>query len=141
MDLDDHIERITDKSIAQIFESEGEATFRKIEHYAFRQMLDVENAIIATGGGTPCFFDNMELMNQTGITIYLEAPVSILAERLKKEKDKRPLMKLASEFEIENLLEKRRGVYEQADLIYHQREVVQGVDDLVNYLSRFIKFS
>lgn len=139
VDLDSHIEKTAGKSIAQIFESEGESNFRELERTAFRQIMKLEQVIIATGGGTPCFFDNMKEMNNSGVTIYLEAPVAILAERLKKDTEKRPLIQHAENLEnkIEALLSKRKAFYERAELFYHQRSAVQEIDDLVAYMKRF----
>lgn len=140
VDLDGHVEQLAGKSISQIFAVDGETAFRELEQSALRQISTLEKIIIATGGGTPCFFENMDLINQNGFSIYLETPVSILAERLKKGIEKRPLLHQAEnlEKEIESLLSKRKAVYERAQLYYHRREVEQDIDDLVNYIKSFL---
>lgn len=93
IDLDTDIEKRNGTTIKEIFETyEGEANFRLLEQKALHQLATYNNIIIATGGGTPCFFDNMEWMNAHGITIFIKDPVSILVQRLQAEKAKRPLI-------------------------------------------------
>lgn len=106
-DLDTVIEETTGLSIPAIFEQHGEAYFREKERALLYSFEDKKNFILSTGGGTPCFFDNMEWMNEQGITIYLSTPVYTLKERLIKEKEHRPLIKNLSDGEIEQFIEKR----------------------------------
>ena len=92
LDLDTAIEEYAGKSVAEIFVEKGEAAFREMEQKMVRQTDKLQNTIIATGGGTPCFYENMDWMNKHGLTIFLEVSPEILAQRLKGEKQKRPLL-------------------------------------------------
>ena len=73
IDLDAFIEGKYRKTISQLFEERGEDDFRKLERQALLEVAEFENVVISTGGGTPCFFDNMALMNRSGTTVYLQA--------------------------------------------------------------------
>ena len=92
VDLDREIESMAGKGIPEIFSSEGEQAFRQYESDALKKTGRSENMIIATGGGTPCFGDNMEWMNAHGETIFLDAPVDVLADRIVHSKHVRPLV-------------------------------------------------
>jgi shikimate kinase len=122
LDVDLFIENRYHKSITAIFEEKGEAEFREIERQILQEIIGFENVIIATGGGLPCFFDNMDLMNQTGITIYLRTGVEELTKRLKSSKQKRPLIKGKTLEElkdfIETSLKKREIFYNKASIIF-----------------------
>lgn len=100
VDMDHYIESRHCKSVPQIFAEEGEEVFRQKERKALEELSEFTNVIIATGGGAPCFFDNMELMNRTGKTIYLNINPRILAERLLESKNERPLIKGKSKKEL-----------------------------------------
>lgn len=91
-DLDHLVEGVEDRSIQQVFNESGEAHFRKIESAVLRSFSDKDDFILATGGGTPCFYENMDWMNEQGITIWLDEATNILAERLIPEKAHRPLI-------------------------------------------------
>ncbi len=124
IDLDQYIVEQAGKSIVQIFEEDGEDYFRELERQSLHQMLEHENAVIGCGGGTPCFFDNMQWMKQHGKTIYLTLPAGILEKRLLKEKDHRPLIKnLDNDGQlrayIDSKLAERNPFYHQADIIFN----------------------
>ena len=125
IDVDEFIENRYHKTIAAIFEEKGEAGFREIEHRALQEISSFENVVVSTGGGLPCFFDNMDLLNRTGITIYLRASVNELIERLINDMQKRPLIKGKSKEElhdfIETNLKKRELFYNQAQIIFDVR--------------------
>jgi shikimate kinase len=108
MDLDAEIEKEGMKTNAEIFETQGEAGFRQKERAALHQLAGIANIIIATGGGTPCFHNNMDWMNAQGTTIWLDEPVHTLAARLLPEKDHRPLIKHLDEQSLQTFLEKKR---------------------------------
>ena len=91
-DLDFIIESEEERSISQIFQEDGEPAFRKIEAKLLRWFGEKKSFVLATGGGTPCFHENIEWMNQEGITIWLDEPVDVIAERLAGEKQHRPLV-------------------------------------------------
>ncbi len=130
-DLDDWIVKQAQRTISQIFEQDGEVGFRKMEQAALHEMRIFEQVVVACGGGTPCFFDNMNWMNQHGTTIFLQTPVPILLKRLQKGKHQRPLLKDKTdeallEF-IQQKLKERLPYYEKAAIIYEQRTVNQDV--------------
>ena len=120
VDLDHQIEHITGTTVAGYFASHGEDVFRKLESDTLKNHEYAENAVVSTGGGTPCFFDNMEWMNENGITIYIQLPAVSLAKRLEKGIDKRPLLRNLTEKElvqfIEGKLEERDPFYSKAKL-------------------------
>ncbi len=107
MDLDQEIEKETSLSIKEIFAAYGEEYFREKERDALHNLSNYKNIIIATGGGTPCFHDNMRWMNEHGVTIFIDEDVNVLVERLKKEKAHRPLIKNLSDEELKNFLSKK----------------------------------
>ena len=82
IDLDTYLENKEAKTITQIFEEGGEALFRQLERDYLTATGDFEKTVIATGGGCPCFYDNMEWMDVSGQTVYLKTPVSILVNRI-----------------------------------------------------------
>ena len=104
LDLDEVIEIIAGNKINSIFETKGELYFRKLENNILTEIVNKnENIIVSTGGGTPCYFNNIELINQKdSISIYLQCSVVTLFNRLKKEKSNRPIVKDLSD---EDLLE------------------------------------
>ncbi len=91
-DLDWYIESRMHKTVKQIFDEVGEEGFRKIEYNMLHEVAEFENVVISCGGGTPCFFDNMEYMNSQGETVYLKASPDILYGHLKMGKTVRPLL-------------------------------------------------
>lgn len=91
-DLDWYIENRMRKTVKQIFDESGEEGFRKIEHNMLHEVAEFENVIISCGGGTPCFFDNIEYMNLQGETLYLKATPEVLYGHLKMGKTIRPLL-------------------------------------------------
>lgn len=127
VDMDFYIEERNCKSIPQIFAEEGEAEFRKKERKALEELSEFTDLVIATGGGAPCFFDNMDLMNETGKTIYLNIDPSILADRLMKSKTERPLIKGKSREElvtfIDETLKKRNEFYSKAQFEISEPDV------------------
>jgi len=118
IDLDSYIETETQKSIPDIFASEGENKFRELEHENLKKLLSKDNIIIALGGGTPCFFNNMELINKTCVSIYLEVDTITLYNRLSENNYNRPLVNnLTSEKlmeYIEKNIKKRKKYYSLA---------------------------
>jgi len=107
MDLDQQIEKATSLSIREIFSAYGEEYFREKEKEALLELSNYKNLIIAVGGGTPCFYDNMKWMNDHGITIWVDEPLEVLSERLKKEKAHRPLIKDLSDKQLQNFLSQK----------------------------------
>ena len=117
-DLDWYIESRMRKTVAQIFAERGEEGFRKIENNMLHEVAEFENVIISCGGGTPCFFDNMDYMNGQGETVYLQASPDVLYNHLKMGKTERPLLKNKTPEEMQvfiaEQLEKREPYYSKA---------------------------
>lgn len=118
VDLDRWIVDRENKSINEIFEDEGEASFRSLEKKYLSQLVSStqDHTIIALGGGTPCFNEMMDWLNLNGTTIYLSSSVEHLTKILSLNKDKRPLIKNAKNVTetVQQLLEKRKPFYEKA---------------------------
>ncbi len=127
VDMDHYIEMRNHKTIPQIFEEEGENGFRNKERKALEELSEFTDIVIATGGGAPCFFDNIDLMNKSGKTIYINIDPAILADRLLKSKTERPLIKGKSREElvafIDQTLTKRNKFYKQAQFEINQPDV------------------
>jgi shikimate kinase len=120
LDTDVLIENKTGLSISEIFELKGEESFRKIEQEVLHSTTSFDNIIVATGGGTPCFKDNMDWMNRNGITVYLEANAGLLFHRLAVSKAGRPLIEKLNDVElmeqISGTLAIRTPFYGKADI-------------------------
>ena len=120
-DLDWYIETRMRKTVKQIFDESGEEGFRKIEHNMLHEVAEFENVVVSCGGGTPCFFDNMDYMNSRGETVYLKASPETLHAHLKM--GVRPLLlnKTPEEVEvfIREQLKVREPYYMQAKHIYN----------------------
>ena len=91
-DLDRLIESSEGMSVSQIFAEKGEEYFRQAEKKILRQTAVEGKGVVACGGGTPCFNDNMEFMNHSGVTVYLEMSAGQLYSRLRDSKNDRPLV-------------------------------------------------
>ena len=92
IDLDQHIEEQEGRTISQIFEEDGEDYFRKLERVYLHRIINQDDVVISTGGGTPCFFDNMDQMNKYGKTIYINMHPKALLPRLLSSQSTRPLL-------------------------------------------------
>ncbi|MFM2359689.1 MAG: hypothetical protein RLY16_1682 [Bacteroidota bacterium] len=123
IDLDEEIESVELKSVTDLFEAKGEDYFRTVEAKTLRNLGQLSNTIISCGGGTPCFADNMQWMNENGITVYLTAtPEEILRRLLKgQQQQQRPLINKVNPAEllffIEKKLKEREAFYQQANII------------------------
>ena len=117
-DLDWYIESRMRKTVSQIFAERGEEGFRNIEYNLLHEVAEFEDVIISCGGGTPCFFDNMDYLNQQGQVVYLKADPEVLYKHLMMAKVERPLIKGKSHDEllafIREQLEKREPFYSKA---------------------------
>ena len=92
-DLDWYIEGRMRKTVAQLFAERGEEGFRQVERHMLHEVAEFEDVVISCGGGTPCFFDNMEYLNAQGETIYLKATPEVLYKHLQMGKTVRPLLR------------------------------------------------
>lgn len=106
-DLDNLVEIMDERSVAEIFEQDGEEYFRKEEGKMLRLFREKKQYIVSCGGGTPCFNENMQWMNKQGITIWIDEPVDILTKRLLDRQAERPLIKALTEAELSVFLEKK----------------------------------
>ena len=127
IDLDHYIENRYHKTVQEIFKQYGESHFRQLEQKMLKELCTFEKVVIATGGGAPCFYDNMEEMNRSGITILLEVSLTELHERLKLGKNKRPILRDKNDAE---LLEFIKSSIEERAVFYNQSLLRFNVDDL-----------
>ncbi len=126
IDIDAVIVEQQQMSIADYFASNGEAAFRQLENEMLKSFEYPDTCVVATGGGLPCYFDNMEWMNQNGITVYLEMTPPQLVSRL-HNRDKRPLLKGMDD---EQLLAFIIGKLEERNVFYHQSKLIINAFDL-----------
>lgn len=140
VDLDDLVQSSTKKSISTIFEKEGEIAFRIHEQQALLKLADINNLVIATGGGCATYENNMSWMNEHGYTIYLYAHPGVLFHRLAKNKDGRPLIENLSDLElmkfIDETIEIRHVYYNQA---LHKENASQTVSEIVSSIISKLK--
>lgn len=117
-DLDWYIQTRRRKTVKEIFDEQGEEGFRKIERNMLHEVAEFENVVISCGGGTPCFFDNMEYMNRQADTVYLKADLDVLYMHLRMGKGIRPLLlgKTPDEVKVfmREQLQQREPFYSQA---------------------------
>lgn len=129
-DLDWYIEGRMHKTVPQIFAERGEDGFRKTEHNLLHEVAEFEDVIISSGGGTPCFFDNMQYMNSQADTVYLKASPEVLYAHLQMGRVKRPLLDGKSPEEMKVFITEQ---LRQREPYYMQARHVLDVDLLDNY--------
>jgi shikimate kinase len=127
-DLDEQVVEHAGKSIPEIFSSEGEEIFRLMEKDVLHLISEShESFVMACGGGSPCYFNNIEYMNQSGTTVWINVPLQTLFERLVLEKEKRPLIKDLPDEQLKAFISKkfsdRRIYYEQATVSVDEEPV------------------
>jgi shikimate kinase len=134
IDIDDVVEDQLKMSITDIFKNLGESQFRIAEHRALLSVLEDTSRVISTGGGTPCFHNNMELMNKEGITIFLDPPIDELLNRLKNDFKSRPKLAESPSLKevLENIYTLRSPVYKKAHFVFTQSNLQ--ARDVVNAL-------
>lgn len=134
IDMDQTIEDMTGKSIESIFNTDGEDAFRQLEHSVLISLLTRKDSVISTGGGTPCFFDNMVMMNKLGLTIYLKMHPDSLAKRILESGTKRPLLQRITPDQlpayINRHLKERETFYSKAHLTIKGENLK--IDELYN---------
>jgi shikimate kinase len=135
IDLDSFIEKKEKRKISEIFSGEGEEYFRKTERRILQEIIKKNNIVVACGGGTPCYSNNMDLMKEKGKTVYLEMPVDALVNRLLNSNVERPLIKGKNKEELENyisiMLTKRRKYYKKAHYTTNAQNL--NIDSILNY--------
>ena len=139
IDLDKRIEEYAGKTIPEIFSQSGEDYFRIIETQLLRNLKMCTKTVISTGGGTPCYIDNMDYMIETGLTIYLKLTPAELKSRLSQSKGKRPLIKDLDQNELTSFIKEKLAVrekwYERSDI------TMDGIDLDANLLLSHVKSS
>jgi shikimate kinase len=120
IDLDEYIEKMTGMTLSSIFSLKGEQAFREMEREALVRIDRLTKVVVATGGGTPCFSDNMEFMKKSGRTVYLKLSVECLINRLQHEKNSRPLISGKTDTVLDRYirdkLEEREAYYQKAHI-------------------------
>ena len=141
IDLDHYIQARYQKTVNQLFDECGEDEFRNIERKILHEVGELENVVISTGGGTPCFFDNIDHMNAVGIPIYLKASPEALSNRLNDCKAKRPLIRDKNEEElyafVTDSLTKREPFYSKAKVVFETEDLVNR-EDVSSYVEKII---
>ncbi|MFM6977010.1 MAG: shikimate kinase [Sphingobacteriaceae bacterium] len=136
VDLDERISAHTGKSISALFAELGETGFRKLEQEVLHTTQNDTDLVVSTGGGTPCFFDNIDWMNQQGKTIYMHVPVGALAIRLENSKTNRPLIgdRKGEELQafIADKLAEREAYYQKAQMMVSGLDMT--ADKMLMYL-------
>jgi shikimate kinase len=127
IDLDWRIEQRFHHKISDMFATIGEEGFRIRERNMLHEVMGMENVVVSVGGGTPCFFDNMEQMNVEGHTIYLQCSVDVLVKRIMRSQNKRPIVANKTKEELMNFVAKhlaeREAFYMQANEVWNGEEL------------------
>ena len=136
-DLDSLIVEKEQKSIADVFSERGEEYFRYLEKETLEEQVNQEESfVLSCGGGTPCFFNNIEFMKKSGKVLWLNTSVDVLKDRLLKERMSRPLIKEISDEELRRYiirkLSERKMYYEQADIMVNEESIT--LEELIRLL-------
>jgi len=141
VDLDHVIEVNDDRSITEIFQQKGEAYFRRLESIYLESTLQMSEGVLAVGGGTPVFGDNLEIIKEHTTSIYLQWSPHLITARLLKEMDQRPLLRDLDESEVEEFviahLSKRIPYYQQAHITIQcdHKSIPEIVDEILKKIS------
>lgn len=138
-DLDTLIEEEERMAVAAIFSERGEDYFREKEAAILRNTDKFENCIIACGGGTPCFFDNMDWMNRNGTTLFLDDDVENIYRHIILERELRPLLPATDEEGLKSFIRQKKSerlkFYEQAQIILHSEDLnPEGFNNIIDQL-------
>ena len=127
IDLDWYIEERFHKTVGELFIERGETGFRELERNMLHEVAEFENVVISTGGGAPCFYDNMDFMNRNGKTVFLNVHPDVLFRRLRVAKQQRPILQGKQDDELKEFiiraLEKRTPFYSQAQYVFNADEL------------------
>ena len=135
-DLDIEIEKAFEMPVEEIFEKHGEDKFREMERYHLRKFENKKNYLLSCGGGTPCFFDNLEWMKQHGEIIYLKASPEYILDRVMDETSKRPLLKKVNAAELLFFIQKKLG---EREPVYLKADHILEVEELQNTSLKFLQ--
>lgn len=143
-DLDMEIVGKEQKSVSEIFAEKGEEYFRYQEKEVLEEIVQGEESfILSCGGGTPCFFNNIEFMKKNGKVVWLNTDIDTLKDRLLKERMSRPLIREITEVELKRYiirkLSERRMYYEQADVMVNEESI--SLEKLIQILFEDEKYS
>lgn len=145
VDLDWYIEERFHKTVGELFAERGEAGFRELEKNMLHEVAGFENVLISTGGGAPCFFDNMAFMNRVGKTVFLNVHPDVLFQRLRNAKQQRPILRGKGDEELKafiiQTLEQRVPFYTQAQYVFNADELEDHwqVETAVQYLQALLE--
>ncbi len=127
IDLDWYMEERFHKSISELFIEKGEQGFRELERSMLHEVAAFEDVVVSTGGGAPCFFDNMEFMNAHGTTVFLDVSPDVLFARLRIAKQQRPILQNKTDEELKQyiveMLQRRLPFYSKALYIFNADEL------------------
>jgi shikimate kinase len=133
-DMDQIFEKHAGMNIPDFFKQFGEVAFRKRERELLTTICQWKDAVISTGGGTPCYYDNLEMMNRAGVTVYLNLNVEELYERLNKDEHIRPLLMDAPRGNLKDYisrhLREREKYYLKAKVVHDPLQ--SDIDELIN---------
>lgn len=129
-DLDWYIETRMRRTIKQIFDEKGEEGFRRIEHNMLHEVAEFENVVVSCGGGTPCFYDNIDYMNSQAQVVYLKASPEVLYEHLQMGRHVRPLLLGKSPDEVRTFIVEQLA---QREAFYSKANYTLNVDLLDNF--------
>lgn len=132
IDLDKTIENHAGKSVPDIFFDHGEEYFRKVESEVLLNLKASENTVVATGGGTPCYNENMEYMINSGVTVYLQMTPEKLLKRLADSRAKRPLIRDLKNEELQSFIEEKLA--EREKFYLRSAVIIDGSDPDINLL-------
>ena len=144
VDQDWYIEERFHKTVQEIFAERGEQGFRELERQMLHEIAEFEDVVISTGGGAPCFYDNMEFMNQKGETVFLNVAPDVLFSRLKIASQNRPILRGKTNEELKafiaKALEKRAPFYSNAKYIFNADELedIYQIKSSVNKLKELL---
>lgn len=134
IDMDHAIEEEEGSTIPHIFEQQGEPYFRELERQFIMDLDADQFAVVATGGGAPCYFDNMEMLNAMGVTIFLDTDKEIIVKRLLEGMDERPLLSGMDrndlDFYYDQKMKERRPFYEMANF-HLKHQDIEVISDLL----------
>lgn len=141
IDTDQLIWQTTQMPISTIFEQHGEDFFREKEREILHTTFKMTRIVVATGGGTPCYFDNIEQINQHGLAVFINLPIAILANRIEQQQQQRPLLNTQNAQELidklKNLYQQRYDFYDKAELSVSGAEL--NADYIYNKIQHYLR--